>query len=159
LRRRLWRHDAREDHLSWHFYMQQFRSFAWWTPAWIYLSVIASTGDDGRTRVVVEARSAHRRRPPGTPMHFDFGEPKRNAARVMRAVCESSVFPPELVARASEQPGGVLREVSPRWDKVGEVPLEAIRGFWKIGNRGEPLEYRANALYHPEVWEDDEVIF
>lgn len=157
MRRRRWVHDAREDHLSWHFSMRQFHTSALWTPARIFLTVIITIDGSGRTHVVVEARSEHRRRPSGTPMHFDAGEPRRCAERLLRAICDNTVFPPDLVAMAANSPGQVLSEVAPRWDSIGTIPLEAVRGFWEVDPNGGLLGYRANALYHPEVWEDDEV--
>ncbi len=62
-----------------------------------------------------------------------------------------SVFPPEMLEQARATPGGWLYVIDPAFARAGlegVVPLEAIKGAWRIGEDGLPTgEFEPNPGY------------
>jgi hypothetical protein len=59
-------------------------------------------------------------------------------------------YPAALLAEARKQPGGWVYEIDPRFDPLGAVPPEGIKGAWKVGLDGLPTgEYQPNPSYRP----------
>jgi hypothetical protein len=62
-------------------------------------------------------------------------------------------FPSHLLTEAARTPGGWVYEID--GDQIsnpdGEVPPEAIKGAWEVGDDGKPTgEYRPNPNYCPK---------
>jgi hypothetical protein len=59
-------------------------------------------------------------------------------------------FPEALLAQARAHPGGWVYEIDDNYDPDGRVPMEGIKGAWKVGEDGLPSgEYWSNHEYKP----------
>jgi hypothetical protein len=55
-------------------------------------------------------------------------------------------------AEAKANPGGWIYEIGGGYDPKGTVPPQAIKGAWKVDDRGEITdEYKANSNFDPTV--------
>ena len=65
-------------------------------------------------------------------------------------VASQPSYPEALLAEARKQPGGWVYEIDPRFDPLGAVPPEGIKGAWRVGPDGFPTgEYQSNPAYRP----------
>ncbi len=59
-------------------------------------------------------------------------------------------FPEALLAQAKAYPGGWVYEIDDAYDPDGRVPMDGIKGAWKVGQDGLPTgEYWSNRQYKP----------
>lgn len=62
------------------------------------------------------------------------------------------LFPIELLSEAKLWPGQHVFEISPGWDRDGQIPPAAIVGAWPIDQNGEPTgEFVPNPNYDPSL--------
>lgn len=59
-------------------------------------------------------------------------------------------FPEALLAQARAHPSGWVYEIDDAYDPDGRVPMEGIKGAWRVGEDGLPTgEYWSNPEYKP----------
>jgi len=62
-------------------------------------------------------------------------------------------FPEDMVGEAKANPGGWVYEISSRCDPNGAIPPHAIKGAWRVDDRGEivPGSYTPNPNFRSEA--------
>lgn len=63
------------------------------------------------------------------------------------------VYPLEMIKEAKRNPNGYVYVIAPDLDHDGEVPFEAIRGWYRVDAQGEICsDFEPNEKFDPQAY-------